>query len=74
MVQPALCAIGMGAKKGVAVAQKIDYELLERGKFGCECMEYGIPIPSGDLLAGVVVDDTGVSQNEAQLACCTRSC
>ncbi len=60
VVQPALRAIGMGDKKSVAVAQEFHYELLERGKFGVECMEYGIPIPSGDLLAGVVVDDLGV--------------
>ena len=49
--------IVMGDKKAVPIAQVAHYQMLLDGKCTAPMLEYGKPIPGGDLAAGVVVDD-----------------
>ena len=50
----------MGDKKAVPLAQVAHLQMLEDGGCTAPMLEYGSPVPSGDLVAGVVVDDYAV--------------
>jgi len=49
--------IVMGDKKAVAIAQTAHLQMLEEGGCSGPWLEYGRPVPAGDSVGGVIVDD-----------------
>jgi len=47
----------MGDKKAVPLAQVAHLQMLDDGGCSAPMLEYGSPVPSGNVVAGVVVDD-----------------
>ena len=51
------CTVVMGDKKAVPLAQVAHLQMLSDGGCSAPLLEYGSPVPSADVVAGVVVDD-----------------